>query len=326
MTDADPRGAGDLASRAGTVPWERELLERLAFAAVTEQRRARRWGIFFKLLLGLYLLTLLALSWPDLVDAPAMVMSHTALVKVDGVIADHAAGGARTVIEGLRAAFEDKKAKGVILRINSPGGSPVQAGYIYNEIKRLKAKHPDTPVYAVITDLCASGGYYVAAAADRIYADPSSIVGSIGVRMDGFGFVGAMDKLGVERRLLTAGEHKALLDPFSPAKPDEVSHVEELLADIHEEFIQRVREGRGDRLAKDETIFSGLIWTGSEAKKLGLVDELGSADQVARDVFKAEKIVDHTKKPDYLERLAERFGLGLGQALAAVVGSPLKLQ
>jgi protease-4 len=326
MTELPTRSQEGPSTRNGTPPWERELLERLAFAAVTEQRRARRWGIFFKLLLVAYLVALLALSWPDLLEAPAMVTEHTALVDLDGVISEHAPGGARSVISGLRAAFEDSKAKGVLIRINSPGGSPVQAGYIYNEIKRLKAKHPDTPVYAVITDVCASGGYYVAAAADKIYADPSSIVGSIGVRMDSFGFVGAMDKLGVERRLLTAGEHKALLDPFSPTKPDEVAHLEGLLADIHDEFIRRVREGRGGRLAASEQIFSGLIWTGREAKDLGLVDEMGSADQIARDVLGAEKIVNHTKKPDYLERLAERFGIGLGQALAAALGPPLRVQ
>jgi protease-4 len=301
---------------SGGVPWERELVERLALSALIEQRRARRWGIFFKLLLAVYLVALLALSWPGLKEASSLVTDHTALVDIDGVISEHARGSAKTVIRGLRAAFEDKKAKGVIVRINSPGGSPVQAGYIYDEIKRLKGKHPDTPVYAVITDMCASGGYYVAAAADKIYADPSSIVGSIGVRMDSFGFVAAMDKLGIERRLLTAGEHKGILDPFSPTKPEEVAHVEQLLADIHAKFIERVKGGRGDRLASDAQIFSGLIWTGAQGKELGLVDELASADHVAREVFGAEKIVNYTKKPDYLERLAERFGVALGRALS----------
>jgi protease-4 len=316
------------ASRTGTagLAWERELLERLALEAVREQRRARRWGIFFKLILVAYVAAILAMSWPGLEQARTLISPHTALVDVQGLIAEHATGAASTVISGLREAFEDTKAKGVIIRINSPGGSPVQASYIYDEIKRLKAKHPDTPVYAVITDVCASGGYYVAAAADRIYADPSSIVGSIGVRMDSFGFVGAMEKLGVERRLLTAGEHKALLDPFSPANPEEVAHVERMLEEIHGQFIAKVRAGRGDRLGGDESVFSGLIWAGTRAKEIGLVDELAGTDHVAREVLGAEKTVNYTHKPDYLERLADRFGIAIGEGLAMSLGGSLRVQ
>ncbi len=301
--------------------WERELLERLAFASLQEQRRARRWGIFFKFLIVAYLLGILALYWPSDLETPGLAKKHTALVDVEGVIAEHARGGASVVNRSLRAAFEDTDAKGVIIRINSPGGSPVQADAIYQEIRRLKGKHPDLPVYAVITDICASGGYYVAAAADRIYADPSSIVGSIGVRMDGFGFVGTMEKLGIERRLLTAGEHKAIFDPFSPVDPFETGHLEKMLGEIHQRFIERVREGRGARLTQDDQIFSGLIWTGARGKDLGLVDELAGTDYVAREVIGAEKIVNHTAKPDYLERLADRFGVALGQGLSAALGS-----
>jgi protease-4 len=308
------------------VPWERDVIERLAFAALKEQRRTRRWGIFFKLLLFAYLAVVLLLSWPTDIEAPGMVKKHTALVDVEGVIAEHAPGGASTVNKSLRSAFADKHAKGVIVRINSPGGSPVQADYIFKEIRRLKDKHADMPVYAVITDMCASGGYYVAAAADRIYADPASIVGSIGVRMDSFGFVGAIEKLGIERRLLTAGEHKALFDPFLPVNSQETAHLEQMLAEIHEQFIARVREGRGDRLAKDDTIFSGLIWTGTRGKELGLVDELAGTDYVAREVIGAEKIVNHTEKPDYLERLADRFGVAVSSALSSSLGSPLGIR
>ena len=330
MTDPQPSGnqaggARDPARGVG-VPWERDVLERLAFAALREQRSARRWGVFFKFLLLAYLVVVLLLYWPAEIETPGIGKKHTALVDVEGLIVEHAAGSASTVNKGLRAAFADKNAKGVIVRINSPGGSPVQADYIFKEIRRLKSKYPDMPVYAVITDTCASGGYYVAAAADRIYADPASIVGSIGVRMDSFGFVGAIEKIGIERRLLTAGEHKALFDPFLPVNPDETAHLEQMLAAIHEQFIARVREGRGDRLAKDDTIFSGLIWTGAQGKELGLVDELAGTDQVAREVIGAEKIVNYTEKPDYLERLADRFGLAVGSALTSGFASPLSLR
>ena len=248
--------------RRGPETWERDLLDRLAFAAVTEQRRARRWGIFFKLLLFVYLFSLLLVYWPSGLETSVVGKPHTALIKLEGIIAEDAPASADNIISGLRDAFEDKNTRGVILRINSPGGSPVQAGYIHDEIKRLRKKYPKVPLYAVITDLCASGGYYVAAAADRIYADKASVVGSIGVRMGGFGFVDAMRKLGVERRLLTAGKHKGFLDPFLPTKEDEVAHVRVLLEDIHQQFIDVVKEGRGKRLTDDDTIFSGLIWTG----------------------------------------------------------------
>jgi protease-4 len=245
--------------------------------------------------------------------------SHTALVELKGVIAPDKEGSADNVISGLRAAFESENAKGVILRINSPGGSPVQAGYINDEIRRLRKKHPDMPLYAVVSDVCASGGYYTAVAADKIYADKASIVGSIGVRMDGFGFVEAMDKLGIERRLLTAGEHKGFLDPFQPVKERDVEHVQELLHDIHTQFINVVKAGRGDKLKDDPAIFSGFIWTGEQAVDLGLVDELGSSSYVAREVIGAETIVDYTREEDLLEKFSKRLGTALGRGLGEIL-------
>ncbi len=301
---------------AGQQQWERDLLNRLAFASLNEQRRARRWGIFFKILLFIYLFSLFFMIKPDLgeqVLGTAEELSstkHVALVEVQGVIADDSEASADIIISGLRSAFANKNTVGVIVRINSPGGSPVQSGYVYDEIKRLRGKHPEIPLYAVVTDLCASGGYYIAAAADKIYADKASIVGSIGVIMSSFGFVEALQKLGIERRLLTAGEHKAFLDPFSPQKSEDTEHVKTLLKNIHEQFINVVKTGRGDRLKIDENpqLFSGLVWTGEQAVQLGLVDALGSSSFVARDVLKTEKIVDFTAKPNYLEKFAERFG------------------
>jgi protease-4 len=243
--------------------------------------------------------------------------SYTALVEVEGVIATDEDANADKIISGLRAAFEDEKAKGVIIRINSPGGSPVQAGYINDEIKRLREKHKK-PIYAVATDLCASGGYYIAVAADKIYADKASVIGSIGVLMSSFGFVEGIKKLGVERRLYTAGEHKGFLDPFSPQQPEDVKHIQEVLENIHEQFIQKVKEGRGERLktGNDTVLFSGLIWTGAQAKELGLVDELGTSSQIARDVFKAETIKNFTPKPDYFEQWIERLGVTLAKTVS----------
>jgi len=300
--------------------WERDLLERFVFSVVKEQRLARRWGIFFKLLLFIYLFALLILlnpDWQQFASKETEEDQYTALVEVDGVIATDEDASADKIISGLRAAFKDENAKGIIIRINSPGGSPVQAGYINDEIKRLREKYKK-PIYAVATDLCASGGYYIAVAADKIYADKASVIGSIGVLMSSFGFVDTLEKLGVERRLYTAGEHKGFLDPFSPQKLEDIKHIENVLKNIHEQFIQRVKEGRGERLkaGNDALLFSGLIWTGEQAKELGLVDELGTSSQIARDVFKAETIKNFTPKPDYFDRLAERFGVTLAKAFS----------
>lgn len=301
--------------------WERDLLSRLAFASLKEQRTARRWSIFFKGLMFFYLFIVLLLMMPgSWSKASKKSTTHTALVEVSGVIADGADASASNIISGLRNAFADKNTAGVILRINSPGGSPVQSGYVYDEIKRLKAKHPDIPLYAVITDMCASGGYYIAAAADSIYANRASVVGSIGVLMNGFGFVDAMEKLGIERRLLTAGEHKAFLDPFSPEKPQDRAHVKELLNDIHEQFIHAVKEGRGERLQDNPALFSGLIWTGEQGRELGLVDELASASEVARDVIGAENIVDFTPHEHYFEKLVANLGETLAKSMVNLLG------
>jgi len=247
-------------------------------------------------------------------------------VELDGLIAPGERNSADNLVTGLRKAFEDKHTKGVILRINSPGGSPVQSSYVNKEILRLREKYPDIPLYAVVSDLCASGGYYIAVAADKIYVDESSLIGSIGVRMDGFGFVDAMDKLGVERRLLTAGEHKGILDPFSPVVEYERDFVQGLLDDLHQEFINRVKDGRGERLkGEQDKLFSGLFWTGGEAIKLGLADEIGSASQVARDVIGAEDIVDFTHKEKTLDRLIERLGAGAASAFGRLLGAEQNL-
>lgn len=294
--------------------WARESLLRLAEAGLMEQRRARRWGILFKSLILLYLFALLFAAFqigPLVEQGERTAGTHTALVDVQGLIASGADASADRIATGLRNAFEDPNTEGVLIRINSPGGSPVQAGMIHDEIRRLREQYPDMPVHAVTTDICASGGYYVAVAADRIYANRASMVGSIGVRMDSFGFVDAIDKLGVERRVITAGEDKALLDPFLPEDPDQVAHVKQLVDEIHAQFIEAVRSGRGDRLQDDPDLYSGLIWTGESAIEKGLVDELMTPAQVAREVIGAEEIVDFTPRKDFWQRISERVGASL---------------
>jgi len=294
--------------------WERGLLEKLATAALKEQRRARLWGIFFKLLTFAYLtvIILLAVDWKGGGDTSG---KHTALVEVNGVIAPGTDASAERVTTALQAAFKDQNTVGVVVRINSPGGSPVQAQNIYEEMRRLRQKHPNVPLYAVVEDLCASGGYYVAAGADRIYVGKSSIIGSIGVRMDSFGVTGLMDKLGVERRLLTAGDNKGFLDPFLPVDDKQKAHAQALLNDVHQQFIGVVREGRGKRLKETPDMFSGLIWTGQKSLELGLADAVGSLDYVAREVIKAEDIVDYTQKENVAEKFARRFGMGAANAI-----------
>jgi len=295
-------------SNAPPKGWEHDLLQRLAFATLTEQRRARRWGIFFKLFFALYLLFFLVLALGVSWSGRSLASRYTALVELEGAIASDTEASADNVIAGLRSAFEDKGAVGVVVRANSPGGSPVQSGYIYEEIKRLRAKYPKKPLYAVVTDVCASGCYYAMAAADKIYVDRASVVGSIGVLMNGFGFVDAMKKLGVERRLLTAGEHKGILDPFSPLSAFDRKYAQKLLDRIHQQFIARVRDGRGQHLKETKEMFSGLFWSGEEAIQMGLVDELGSASYVAREVVGAEDIVDFTQRERLFDRVARRIG------------------
>jgi len=287
--------------------WERKTLEKLAFAALEEQKSRRRWGIFFKTLGFIYVLVLV-LAFVDFGGEVAHESNHTALVNLDGVIEAKGEANAEKLVNALQSAFESKGSVGVVLRINSPGGSPVQAGIINDEIKRLRQKYPEKKIYAVVEDLCASGGYYVAAATDKIYVNKASIVGSIGVIMGGFGFTGAMEKLGVERRLLTAGENKGFLDPFSPQDPKQTEFAQAMLADIHNQFIEVVRSGRGKRLKETPEMFSGLFWTGTQSIALGLADDYGTVDTVARDVFKAEKILDYSVKDNIAERFAKRLG------------------
>lgn len=315
QTPSSSAGPGPAESK--DTAWERNLISRIALEALTEQRRARRWGIFFKSLLALYLFALLLIYLPADWTRGGIVATggHTALVDIEGVISNDSMASADHVVTGLRRAFEDSRTRGVIMRINSPGGSPVQAGYIHDEVLRLREKHPDIPLYAVITDSCASGGYYVAVAADKIYANRASVVGSIGVIFSGFGFVEAIDKLGIERRLLTAGENKALLDPFSPLKKDEVQHLRTMLEDIHQQFVEIVKKGRGDRLENNDSLFNGLVWTGEQSLELGLVDELGSASYVAREVIGAKELVNYTVRENYLDRFARRLGSALATEL-----------
>lgn len=306
--------------------WERDLLERLAFASLTEQRRARRWGII-KFFIVILLLVILLLSQSADWSGARLATRHTALVDLDGEIGANTLASADNVISGLRAAFASTSTAGVILRANSPGGSPVQAAYINDEIKRLRAKYPKTPIYAVIGDVCASGCYYAVAGTDKIYANKASIVGSIGVLMNGFGFVDTLKKLGVERRLMTAGAHKGFLDPFQPVKPDEAKYAQQLLEEIHRQFIDTVREGRGKALRETKDMYSGLFWTGEDAKKLGLVDDMGDASYVAREVIGAEDIVDYTYRENVFDRFARRIGTTMAKTLSTeILGHPLSLR
>ena len=296
--------------------WEREVLEKIALAGIREQRAARRWGIFFKLLAFAYVTTLLvfAIDWrkaDGITDG-----KHTALVEVSGIIAPGTDNSAEKINASLQAAFKDSNTQGVVLRINSPGGSPVQSQNIYDEMRRLRAKYPSTPLYVVVEDLCASGGYFIAAGGDRIFVNKSSLVGSIGVRMDSWGVTGLMEKLGIERRLLTAGENKGFLDPFLPVDEKQKQHALSMLGEIHQQFINVVREGRGKRLKETPELFSGLIWTGQKSIELGLADGFGSLDYVAREVIKAEEVVDYSQKENIAEKFARRLGAGAAGALA----------
>jgi len=317
MADKDftPEGEG----------WEKRVLERVALAAVKEQRTARRWGIFFKLLgMGyLFVLLFVGMGWIGKKDG-TLPGKHTALVELRGEIAAGGLASADNITSGLQEAFKDKNTQGIILRINSPGGSPVQAGYINDEIRRLRKLHPDIPLYAVVEDIAASGGYYVAVAADKIFVDKASIIGSIGVVMDGFGFTGTMEKLGVERRAITAGENKKFLDPFSPEVPEHKEYAAKMLGDIHQQFIKVVREGRGKRLKDAPEIFSGLVWVGDRSIELGLADGLGNVDSIARDVIKAEHVVDFTLRENIAERLSRKFGAAMAEALVRLAGPGLQ--
>src|SRR3989338_2169338 len=308
--------------------WERGVMEKLAMSAIQEQRRARHWGIFFKTLTFGYLFIILFvfMGWFDSREAALGGGKQSGVVDMEGVIAPDSQANADNLIPSLQDAFEDKDTQGVILRINSPGGRPVQAGQINDEIRRLRAKHPGIPLYAVVEDVCASGGYYVAVAADKIFVDKASLIGSVGVLIDGFGFTGTMEKLGVERRLITAGENKGFLDPFSAADPAQQQFAKQMLTEIHQQFIDVVRQGRGKRLKETPDTFSGLIWNGQRSLELGLADGYGSIESVARDIIKVEKIVDFTMKESFADRLAKRFGAGVASALGFAIQGGVSLR
>ena len=303
--------------------FERNVLENVLTASLKEQRRARRWGIFFKILTFSYLFLILALFMGWIGNSEKIsVEAHTAVVDLQGTIAAGGETNSALVIDGLKAAFEDKNTKAVILRANSPGGSPVQSGMMHDEIERLKKQYPQTPFYVVIEDICASGCYYAAVTGNKIFSDKASIVGSIGVLMDGFGFTGVMEKVGVERRLLTAGTNKGFLDPFSPQSEEQKAKAVGMLTEVHQQFINVVKTGRGKKLVDNPDLFTGLVWSGEAGLKLGLVDALGSVQSVARDVVKVENIVDFTPQPTYADRLARQLGV----AAATTLSSQLQMQ
>ena len=305
-------GSGPAATPTNGVTWERATLEKLAMATLVEQRQARRWRNGIRLAWLVFIVSMVWFGW-ERGGAPADVTKpHTAVIEIKGEIAAGGEASAELVLSSMRSALEDEGTKGLVLLINSPGGSPVQAGIINDEIRRLRAKH-NKPVYAVVEETCASAAYYIAAATDKIYVDKASIVGSIGVLMDGFGFTGLMDKLGVERRLMTAGENKGFLDPFSPQTDQQRVFAQNMLDQIHQQFIAAVKAGRGARLKEAPETFSGLFWTGQQAVDMGLADQLASLDYVAREVIKAEELVDYTRRDNVAERLVKRFGAAIGE-------------
>ena len=302
--------------------WERQALEHLLLENLKEQRRSRRWRAVFRVLSLVIVIGIASQVFDWNWGGKSALGKHTALVDLQGEIAPDSKASADAINASLKAAFESHESVGVILRINSPGGSPVQSGIIHDEILRLRAKYPEKPLYVVVEEICASGGYYVAVAGDKIFVDKASLVGSVGVIMNGFGVTGLMDKLGIERRAITAGKNKALLDPFSKEDPKQKAFVQEMLSEVHQQFIKVVRDGRGDRLKETPEMFSGLVWNGARSVELGLTDALGTVDGVARDVFKAPEVVDYTMKDNLAERVAKRFGAAMGESVAKVMSSP----
>lgn len=301
---------------------EWKLIEKMVMSSQDEQRKARRWGIFFKFAMLAYVFIALMVFNPGMwgSDSPSINAPHVALIDLKGPIMDDSEASADRLVKGIREAFKSENSQGVIIRVNSPGGSPVQSGLVYREVQRLKLANPEKKVYAVITDIGASGAYYIAASADEIYADPASLVGSIGVVSDGFGFVDAISKLGVERRVYTSGENKAMLDPFSPEDDQQKAFFSTILADVHQQFIDAVKEGRGDRIKDDSVVFSGLFWSGRQAMELGLVDGLASPGQVAREVIGEEKIVDYTPRVSPLEAFTGKLGVSMADRIMASMG------
>ncbi|MBI3229734.1 MAG: S49 family peptidase [Burkholderiales bacterium] len=310
-----PAASASPSEQEKTARWERETLEKLVFANLSEQRAKRRWSIFFRsCFLILFLFVVFRMyDWEG--GEFQEGGRHTATISIDGLIESDGAGAAAIVLPALNRAFSDDNAAGIILRINSPGGSPVQAGIISDEIRRLKKLHPKKKLYVVVDEMCASAGYYVAVTADRIYVDKASVVGSIGVLMDSFGFTGIMEKVGVERRMVTAGEHKGILDPYSPMSAKDKAFAQNMVNEIHQQFIEAVRQGRGKRLHETPDMFSGLFWSGNKAIELGLADGLGTVESVARDVFKAEDLIDYTQHEDFSDRLLKRFGAAFGASM-----------
>ncbi len=304
--------------------WEREIIEKLALAAVKEQTKARRWNVFFKSLFFVYLFVLFGISiYPKIKNNFGSDGGHhTAVINVTGVIAEDKDANAIDIIKNLREAVKDNQTKGIILHSNSPGGSPVQSNYVYEEIRNIKKEHPNLPIYAVVSDICASGCYYIASASDKIFVNPSSLIGSIGVIMEGFGFVDIMQKVGVERRLITAGTHKAMLDPFSPPKNDETIFVQDLLNQVHQQFITAVKTGRGDRLKETPDMFSGLVWSGEASVKLGVADAYGNDDYVAKNIIGAEKLVNYKQETSLLDKMAGKLGASFGNALGSLLVGP----
>ena len=304
--------------------WERKIIEKLALAAITEQTRARRWGIFFKSLIFVYLFAVFGITiYPKIKQhLGSDGKYHTAVIDVIGPIAEDKDANAANIIESLRAAVKDESTKGIILHSNSPGGSPVQSAYVYQEIRNIKKDHPSLPIYAVVSDICASGCYYIASASDKIFVNQSSLIGSIGVIMDGFGFVDTMQKMGVERRLLTAGAHKAMLDPFSPPKTDETQFMQTLLDQVHQQFISAVKDGRGNRLKESPDMFSGLVWTGEAGVKIGIADDFGNDDFVAKNIIGAETLVDFTHQGSLLDKMAGKLGTSFSKAINSLVLTP----
>lgn len=307
-----PASATSGAAANSSSNWERSTLEKLAAGILREQRARRRWNIFFRIITLLIVMFLIWVLFGLGSGSLEKTTTHTALIEIDGVIESGSTNSAEAVVQALNRAYEDMNSAGVVLLINSPGGSPLQAGIINDEIARLRAAHPQKPLYVVVEEMCASGGYYIAAAADKIFVNKASIVGSIGVMMNGFGFTEMMKKLGVERRLLTAGENKGFLDPFSPAEADEVAFAQAMLNEIHQQFIDVVRKGRGDRLKETPEMFSGLFWTGARAVELGLADGFGSVESVARDELKVTDIIDYTPQEGFSDKFLRRFGASVG--------------
>ncbi|HFD12733.1 MAG TPA: S49 family peptidase [Crenotrichaceae bacterium] len=314
MSDSTQQNSNDLTTNPG---WEKTVLEKIALSAIEEQKRARHWSTFFKLLTFLYLaLVLYKVFVPGFgIDATRSGGSHTAVIDVVGMITEDSESNADRVTKGLREAADDKATKGIILRMNTPGGTPVQSAYIYDEIRRIKQQHPELPIISVVSDICASGGYYVASAADKIFVNKSSLIGSIGVLLNGFGFVDTMKKLGVERRLLTAGSHKGIMDPFLPMKKDDQEHVEHVLSTVHQHFIDAVKAGRGERLHADPRIFTGLFWSGEEGIQLGLADGVGTVRSIAEQEIGETNLVNFTPQENLLDRLGGKFKVAFRLAI-----------